>query len=630
MRPLDGLKWTHRMCRNATGRRLLAWVMLLAAVRGTAQLAYGQAPDWRPIGATLMELGLASPASGPVDRIWFSPDGGALLIRTRSGQVFRTGDGERWEPAEAAAPPRVDGVWAHPLNPSRLYALGVHVYRSDDGGRSWVNLTAYKQESIIGGGLRDLAVSPQDPDVIAVVNDFGVWRSADGGLSWTGLNEGLPNLRLRRILALPQGARGLRVEVEEVGPVEWAPGEKQAWRPVKEAAFEDELALRRLLSGMLGVEVSAVAVAGGWLYAGSADGRLWVSPDRGRSWRPPEISSLPRGRVENIWVDPAEPRLALVALGAASGARLLRTTNGGLFWDDLTADLPEGAAHGVAADRASGAVYLATDRGLFYTRADLEAPGPATAWRSLSSGLPAAAVRDVRLDAEANQLFVVLDGFGVYAATAPHRRWAPRVVSAADLSRRPAAPGSLLSVLGQRIEQARAGQLAVPILAASESESQLQIPFEAAGEQIWLALETASRRMSFALPLETVSPAIVVDRDGAPLLMDGASGVFLDGMNPARSGSRIQVLATGLGRVRPAWPAGLPAPLENPPAVIATVRAYLDRAPVEVTRATLAPGYAGFYLVEIQLPEIVNAGPAELYLESEARQSNRVRVYLAP
>ncbi len=87
---------------------------------------------------------------------------------------------------------------------------------------------------------------------------------------------------------------------------------------------------------------------------------------------------------------------------------------------------------------------------------------------------------------------------------------------------------------------------------------------------------------------------------------------------------------TGRGRVQPDWPTGVPAPLENVPRVVAPVRAWLDKTPVEVTRATLAPGYVGFYLVEVQLPDIVNFGPAELYLESESRQSNRVRVYLEP
>jgi uncharacterized protein (TIGR03437 family) len=64
--------------------------------------------------------------------------------------------------------------------------------------------------------------------------------------------------------------------------------------------------------------------------------------------------------------------------------------------------------------------------------------------------------------------------------------------------------------------------------------------------------------------------------------------------------------------------------------VITPVRVFLDRTPVEVTRATLAPGYVGFYLVEVQLPSIVNSGPAELYIEAGGHESNRVRIYLEP
>ena len=66
--------------------------------------------------------------------------------------------------------------------------------------------------------------------------------------------------------------------------------------------------------------------------------------------------------------------------------------NGGIFWDDITDNLPENAvAHGVAADRASGAIYVATDAGVFYTLTDLAQAGRSTPWMSLSQNLPAAA-----------------------------------------------------------------------------------------------------------------------------------------------------------------------------------------------------------------------------------------------
>ena len=57
---------------------------------------------------------------------------------------------------------------------------------------------------------------------------------------------------------------------------------------------------------------------------------------------------------------------------------------------------------------------------------------------------------------------------------------------------------------------------------------------------------------------------------------------------------------------------------------------FLDRVPLQTLKATLAPGYIGFYVVEVQLPAIVNAGPAELYLSVEGQESNRVRIYIEP
>jgi len=70
--------------------------------------------------------------------------------------------------------------------------------------------------------------------------------------------------------------------------------------------------------------------------------------------------------------------------------------------------------------------------------------------------------------------------------------------------------------------------------------------------------------------------------------------------------------------------------LENPPRLVRTVRAMLDRMPVDVTSAKLAPGYTGLYLVEIELPKIVNYGPAQLSIEVDGHVSNSVRVYIGP
>jgi uncharacterized protein (TIGR03437 family) len=139
-----------------------------------------------------------------------------------------------------------------------------------------------------------------------------------------------------------------------------------------------------------------------------------------------------------------------------------------------------------------------------------------------------------------------------------------------------------------------------------------------------LSLNTGDGAVRLGVQVQPVSPVIFVGGDGAPMLQDAQSGLLLDARNPAKPNAHVQVFATGLGRVQPEWPTGQAAPMENPPAVSANIRAFLNGAPVQVVRATMAPGFIGFYQIELQLPAINNSGPAELYITADGVESNRV------
>jgi uncharacterized protein (TIGR03437 family) len=225
---------------------------------------------------------------------------------------------------------------------------------------------------------------------------------------------------------------------------------------------------------------------------------------------------------------------------------------------------------------------------------------------------------------------VALDGYGVFESPAPHRSRSVRVVSGADLTDRPAAPGSLISVLGAKVELVRNQGQSWPVLASSDQSSQLQVPFEASSGTFSLALEGANNRWTVPLTIKDTAPAIFVDADGDPLILDAASGLVVDPKMAVYAGSTVQILATGLGKVTPDWRTGVPAPLDSPPSVQGTVRAFLDGRPIEVTRAVLAPSYVGYYLVELRIPAIVNRGANELRIVMNAEESNRVKLYLEP
>lgn len=638
------------MCRSAT-------LGLIAALAGS--LAYAQtAPpasgllradgprfDWRRIGTTALDLALPSLAGGPVERVWYSPDGSALFAQTASGATYLTTDFETWKAATVQRPATALAAGTGPLPEagaqvvragSRSYAMGRFAYRSDDGGNNWTNLTAYRDRSILGAPIRDMAVSPRDADDLTVANQFGVWRSLDGGATWAGINQGLPNFPASKLLSVPSALRAARVAVNLEGDtldIEWAPGERAAWRPSPSGQSQNERLRRLAISTQLGTAVSALATQGDYLYAGTSDGRLFVSANRGQTWSDP--SSFPgAGAVNSLYISPSEPRIAVAAFAVRTGetrtVRVARTSTAGRIWDDASSNLPWRSVNGVTADPATGSMYAATADGVFYTSTDLANLTFAAAWQRVSGGLPDGAVLDVRLDDAANQLFALVEGYGVFGALAPHRMRALAVVNAADGSARPAAPGSLLSILGARLERVRSVNLTFPLLSATDTETQVQVPFEAAGSSLAVSLEANGAGRLVPVPLAPVSPAIFVDRDGSPLLLDADSGAPLDVATPARPGMRVQILATGLGAVDPAWPTGVAAPAENTPRVVAPVTVLIDREPVEVLRATLAPGYVGFYLIEVQLPQIVNAGPAELFVQAGASQSNRVRLYLSP
>jgi photosystem II stability/assembly factor-like uncharacterized protein len=122
---------------------------------------------------------------------WAGPGGG----------IFKSIDGgTTWKPLTTGLPPVVQANLAiSPADPRRLYAAvafatdpgpsanrgGTGVFRSDDGGESWTRVTTdTRPASRIGGG--DLPVplaDPKTPDRVIMVSTV-TWLSTDGGRTW--------------------------------------------------------------------------------------------------------------------------------------------------------------------------------------------------------------------------------------------------------------------------------------------------------------------------------------------------------------------------------------------------------------------------------------------------------------
>ena len=573
------------MCRIDTQLRVVfaTLFLLLVAQEGYAQ-TYEFPLNWRAIGTTVVYNSRAGLSGGTAAGLWFSSEGDALELQLENGRIFRTSDFLNWTLVPKAGsrvgvaakvvyrlPEARAKAFSAPGNSYRAYAAGRFLWRSDDTGKHWVNLVAEGETRLIGENVRSISVSPLDSDRVAVLTEEGVWLTVDGGRAWSSLNPGLPNLRLSRLVAAPQAGRGLIAEWENGGLVEWVPGAKAAW------------------------------VARGPVAA-KRDGLRWMDALR------PEL------------------RLEVRQQGRA---RVFRSLNGGLQWDDLTSDLEGQEILGLAADRASGAIYVATERGVFYTLNNLELASGPTSWIRLGGNLPREAALDVMLDEGGNFLYASIAGEGVFLTYAPHRRRNPAMISAADLNSRGAAPGGLMSVLGMKLTQVQLAGKALPILSATSDETQVQIPYDAVIPSPALELSAGSGNVRMDLELSETAPVIFTDRDGAPLMLDAESGDLIDPAVALRPGMRIQILLTGLGKVEPAWPAGVAAPSQNSPRVMAPVRVWFAGQTLEVLKAELAGGYVGFYAVEAKLPPVLDDALQPLQVEAGGKFSNTILIRTA-
>ena len=83
-----------------------------------------------------------------------------------------------------------DDIAVDPVAPDTIYLVhGFTVYRSYDGGSTW---TSFGQEVGLSGSVRCLAVNTINTQVVYAAGEGGVFRSTDGGTTWSSFEDGLP------------------------------------------------------------------------------------------------------------------------------------------------------------------------------------------------------------------------------------------------------------------------------------------------------------------------------------------------------------------------------------------------------------------------------------------------------
>jgi photosystem II stability/assembly factor-like uncharacterized protein len=159
------------------------------------------------------------------------------------------------------------------------------------------------------------------------------------------------------------------------------------------------------------------------VYGGALNGDIWVSTNRGASWRSTagtSVAPLPVRPVTHIQVDPANPSIAYATYSgfasAGQGAgHVFKTADGGQSWTDISGALPDVPANTVLIDpdsatgSAARTIYVGTDIGIY----KLVDTSPAN-WQTFGNGMPFVPVTDIIYNSTTRQLVAATYGRGVW------------------------------------------------------------------------------------------------------------------------------------------------------------------------------------------------------------------------
>ncbi|MEO1574514.1 MAG: hypothetical protein AAFU65_06090, partial [Pseudomonadota bacterium] len=262
----------------------------------------------------------------------------------------------------------------NPLDGDLLYGCSQYgnCVRSLDGGETNVPIGA--TTSSRRGWQTPLIFDPNDPSVMYYAGDQ-VNRSTDGGDTWTAISSDLT-------------------------------GGDPFPSPIDIYPYGT---------------VTALAVARtnpNKIYAGTDDGRIWFTDDLGVTWTQSTDSGLPDRWVTDIVVDEFDAEMAYVSFSGFkyddNTPYVLRTTNGGLGWFNITGTLPQAPVNTLVL-RGNGDLYAGTDQGVFWTDTG------GFIWQSLSGfSLPNVPVTDLRLHEPSRSLLAATFGRGLYRIPVPN------------------------------------------------------------------------------------------------------------------------------------------------------------------------------------------------------------------
>lgn len=303
----------------------------------------------------------------------------------------------------------------NPFDPNYAYVGSIDIYRTTNGGASFVNITNSYAGGIVHADQHNLDFNPVDPNELISVNDGGIWKSTNRGTNWINLNEGLSLTQFYRITSDPSNFRHLIGGTQDNGTQRTMGS--QNWNAVFEGdggevcfhtqnnsyvlAETQYNGIKRSTNGGLNWQDASSGLTGSAAWIGpiishpteagvfyTAREKVFKSTDWGASWFP--ISSGTSGIIREMAICKSNPSVMYVS----SGYLIFKSTNAGTSFLSTTTGLQNRTISSVYIHPDSSNVVLLTYSG-FGTGKIYKTTNGGSSWNNISGNLPDSPVNDM-------------------------------------------------------------------------------------------------------------------------------------------------------------------------------------------------------------------------------------------
>lgn len=222
--PTKSAKWRHIGPTHMSGRITdiakpldRPFTMYVTSASGGVWKTENEGTYWTPIfdDAPSAAWGAVAVDPNQSDTVWIGGGESNIFRSSMAGVgVYRSDDaGKTWKHMGLADTQHIARIVVHPKDSNTVYvAAGGHeytpnqergVFKTTDGGKTWTKIL-YESDMV---GANDLLIDPQNPETVYASMWYrirrpwsdpvpgpggGIYKSTDGGASWTRLHQGLP------------------------------------------------------------------------------------------------------------------------------------------------------------------------------------------------------------------------------------------------------------------------------------------------------------------------------------------------------------------------------------------------------------------------------------------------------